>query len=152
MFATTYVCEKLFSTMKIVKTKFRSRLTDKYLRDQNCNEIVSFNKTLDQVRSQIVVSYYYCSLFFERDGSTEISQNFASVAQTTTYTVAMTAIDPSSSSVPISLQRDVIVVHRSAQRGGQDVYDQRITLSFLYYRSVGRGQGKGQGRRDATLW
>ncbi|KAJ4450077.1 hypothetical protein ANN_01484 [Periplaneta americana] len=34
MFATTYVCEKLFSTMKIVKTKFRSRLTDKYLRDQ----------------------------------------------------------------------------------------------------------------------
>ncbi|KAJ4447694.1 hypothetical protein ANN_09702 [Periplaneta americana] len=34
MFATTHVCEKLFSTMKIVKTKFRSRLTDKYLRDQ----------------------------------------------------------------------------------------------------------------------
>ncbi|KAJ4451443.1 hypothetical protein ANN_02905 [Periplaneta americana] len=34
MFATTYVCEKLFSTMKIVKTKFRSGLTDKYLRDQ----------------------------------------------------------------------------------------------------------------------
>ncbi|KAJ4437880.1 hypothetical protein ANN_13819 [Periplaneta americana] len=34
MFATTYVCEKLFSTIKIVKTKFRSRLTDKYLRDQ----------------------------------------------------------------------------------------------------------------------
>ncbi|KAJ4432401.1 hypothetical protein ANN_21020 [Periplaneta americana] len=34
MFATTYVCEKLFSTMKIVKAKFRSRLTDKYLRDQ----------------------------------------------------------------------------------------------------------------------
>ncbi|KAJ4428083.1 hypothetical protein ANN_24097 [Periplaneta americana] len=34
MYATTYVCEKLFSTMKIVKTKFRSRLTDKYLRDQ----------------------------------------------------------------------------------------------------------------------
>ncbi|KAJ4441852.1 hypothetical protein ANN_11711 [Periplaneta americana] len=34
MFATTYVCEKLFSTMKIVKIKFRSRLTDKYLRDQ----------------------------------------------------------------------------------------------------------------------
>ncbi|KAJ4441407.1 hypothetical protein ANN_11262 [Periplaneta americana] len=34
MFAITYVCEKLFSTMKIVKTKFRSRLTDKYLRDQ----------------------------------------------------------------------------------------------------------------------
>ncbi|KAJ4428493.1 hypothetical protein ANN_24530 [Periplaneta americana] len=30
MYATTYVCEKLFSTMKIVKTKFRSRLTDKY--------------------------------------------------------------------------------------------------------------------------
>ncbi|KAJ4434525.1 hypothetical protein ANN_23087 [Periplaneta americana] len=44
-------------------------------------------------------------------GSTEISQNFASVAQTTTYTVAMTAIDYSSSFVPISLQRDVIVVH-----------------------------------------
>ncbi|KAJ4450426.1 hypothetical protein ANN_01850 [Periplaneta americana] len=34
MFATTYVCEKLFSTIKIVKTKFRSRLTDKFLRDQ----------------------------------------------------------------------------------------------------------------------
>ncbi|KAJ4444165.1 hypothetical protein ANN_05954 [Periplaneta americana] len=34
MFAVTYVCEKLFSTMKIVKIKFRSRLTDKYLRDQ----------------------------------------------------------------------------------------------------------------------
>ncbi|KAJ4434838.1 hypothetical protein ANN_23409 [Periplaneta americana] len=44
-----------------------------------------------------------------------ISQNFASVAQTTTYTVAMTAIDPSSSFVPISLQRDVIVVHRSGE-------------------------------------
>ncbi|KAJ4443620.1 hypothetical protein ANN_05294 [Periplaneta americana] len=28
MFATTYVCEKLFSTMKVVKTKFRLRLTD----------------------------------------------------------------------------------------------------------------------------
>ncbi|KAJ4451677.1 hypothetical protein ANN_03147 [Periplaneta americana] len=36
-----------------------------------------------------------------------------SVAQTTTYRVAMTAIDPSSSFVPISLHRDVIVVHRS---------------------------------------
>ncbi|KAJ4452242.1 hypothetical protein ANN_03760 [Periplaneta americana] len=34
MFATTYVFEKLFSAMKIVKTKFRSRLIDKYLRDQ----------------------------------------------------------------------------------------------------------------------
>ncbi|KAJ4449689.1 hypothetical protein ANN_01093 [Periplaneta americana] len=34
MFATTYVCEKLFSRMKIVKIKFRSRMTDKYLRDQ----------------------------------------------------------------------------------------------------------------------
>ncbi|KAJ4450684.1 hypothetical protein ANN_02113 [Periplaneta americana] len=49
----------------------------------------------------------------DKDGSTEISQNFASVAQTTTCTVAMTAIDPSSSFVPISLQRDVIVVQRS---------------------------------------
>ncbi|KAJ4439280.1 hypothetical protein ANN_07400 [Periplaneta americana] len=49
------------------------------------------------------------------DGSTEISQNFASVAQTTTYTVAMTAINPSSSFVPISLRRDVIVVHRSGE-------------------------------------
>ncbi|KAJ4441937.1 hypothetical protein ANN_11800 [Periplaneta americana] len=47
--------------------------------------------------------------------STEISQYFASIAQTTTYTVAMTVIDPSSSFVPISLQRDVIVVHRSAE-------------------------------------
>ncbi|KAJ4436805.1 hypothetical protein ANN_16937 [Periplaneta americana] len=36
MFAVTYVCEKLFSTMKIVKIKFRSRLTDKYLRDWQC--------------------------------------------------------------------------------------------------------------------
>ncbi|KAJ4441420.1 hypothetical protein ANN_11275 [Periplaneta americana] len=34
MFAVTYVCEKLFSTMKIVNIKFRSGLTDKYLRDQ----------------------------------------------------------------------------------------------------------------------
>ncbi|KAJ4450070.1 hypothetical protein ANN_01477 [Periplaneta americana] len=50
-----------------------------------------------------------------QDGSTEISQNFASVAQTTTYTVVMTAIDPSSSFVPITLQRDVIVVHRSCE-------------------------------------
>ncbi|KAJ4452016.1 hypothetical protein ANN_03530 [Periplaneta americana] len=33
----------------------------------------------------------------------------------TTYTIAMTAIDPSSSFVPISLQRDVIVVHRSGE-------------------------------------
>ncbi|KAJ4435892.1 hypothetical protein ANN_18512 [Periplaneta americana] len=47
--------------------------------------------------------------------STEISQNFASVAQITTYTVAMTAIDPSSSFVPISLQRDVFVVYRSGE-------------------------------------
>ncbi|KAJ4452252.1 hypothetical protein ANN_03770 [Periplaneta americana] len=54
-------------------------------------------------------------LFFERDGSTEISQNFASLAQITTYTVAMTAIDPSSSFVPIPLQPDVIVVHRSGE-------------------------------------
>ncbi|KAJ4435151.1 hypothetical protein ANN_23727 [Periplaneta americana] len=38
-----------------------------------------------------------------------------SVAQTTTYTVAMTAIHPSSSFVPISLQHDVIVVHRSGE-------------------------------------
>ncbi|KAJ4439255.1 hypothetical protein ANN_07375 [Periplaneta americana] len=44
--------------------------------------------------------------------STEISQNLASVAQTT-CTAAMIAIEPSSSSVPISLQRDVIAVHRS---------------------------------------
>ncbi|KAJ4434689.1 hypothetical protein ANN_23257 [Periplaneta americana] len=46
--------------------------------------------------------------------STEISQNLASVAQeTTTCTAAMIAIEPSSSFVPISLQRDVIDVHRS---------------------------------------
>ncbi|KAJ4432178.1 hypothetical protein ANN_20794 [Periplaneta americana] len=43
----------------------------------------------------------------------EISQNLASVAQTITCTAAMTAIEASSSFVPISLQRDVIVVHRS---------------------------------------
>ncbi|KAJ4438464.1 hypothetical protein ANN_14409 [Periplaneta americana] len=46
---------------------------------------------------------------------TEISQNLASVAQTITYTAAMIAIEPSSSFVPISLQRDVIVVHRSGE-------------------------------------
>ncbi|KAJ4427637.1 hypothetical protein ANN_25285 [Periplaneta americana] len=51
----------------------------------------------------------------ERDGSKEISQNYASVAQKTTYTVAMTAIEPSSCFVPISLQRDVFVVHRSGE-------------------------------------
>ncbi|KAJ4451198.1 hypothetical protein ANN_02658 [Periplaneta americana] len=45
--------------------------------------------------------------------STEISQNLASVAQTTTCTAAMIAIEPSSSFVAISLQRDVIVVQRS---------------------------------------
>ncbi|KAJ4437929.1 hypothetical protein ANN_13868 [Periplaneta americana] len=33
MFFTTYVCEKLFSTIKIVKTKFKST-DDKYFRDQ----------------------------------------------------------------------------------------------------------------------
>ncbi|KAJ4439256.1 hypothetical protein ANN_07376 [Periplaneta americana] len=54
-----------------------------------------------------------CTVVSWRYGSTEIPQNFASVAQITTYTVAMTAIDPSSSFVPIPLQRDVIVVHRS---------------------------------------
>ncbi|KAJ4426633.1 hypothetical protein ANN_26431 [Periplaneta americana] len=31
MFATTYVCKKLFSTIKIVKTKFRSRLTNTFV-------------------------------------------------------------------------------------------------------------------------
>ncbi|KAJ4434153.1 hypothetical protein ANN_16473 [Periplaneta americana] len=56
-----------------------------------------------------------CSPFFERDGSTEISQNFASVAQTTTCTIAMTAINPSRRFVPNSLQRDVIVVHRTGE-------------------------------------
>ncbi|KAJ4434380.1 hypothetical protein ANN_22940 [Periplaneta americana] len=40
-------------------------------------------------------------------------RKIASVAQTTTCTAAMIAIEPSSSFVPISLQRDVIVVHRS---------------------------------------
>ncbi|KAJ4434975.1 hypothetical protein ANN_23547 [Periplaneta americana] len=54
-----------------------------------------------------------CTVVSWRYGSTKISQNFASVAQTTTYKVAMTAIDPSSTFVPISLQRDVIVVYRS---------------------------------------
>ncbi|KAJ4448056.1 hypothetical protein ANN_10068 [Periplaneta americana] len=39
----------------------------------------------------------------------------AGVAQITTYTVTMTAIDSSSSFVPIPLQRDVIVVHRSGE-------------------------------------
>ncbi|KAJ4442806.1 hypothetical protein ANN_04399 [Periplaneta americana] len=39
----------------------------------------------------------------------------ASVAQTTTCTAAMIAIEPSSSFVPISLERDVIVVHRSGE-------------------------------------
>ncbi|KAJ4436945.1 hypothetical protein ANN_17077 [Periplaneta americana] len=43
----------------------------------------------------------------------EISQNLASVAHATTCTAAMIAIEPSSSFVPISLQRDVIDVHRS---------------------------------------
>ncbi|KAJ4445061.1 hypothetical protein ANN_06860 [Periplaneta americana] len=64
--------------------------------------------------------------------STEISQNFASVAQTTTYTVAITAIDSSSSFVPISLQRDVIVVHRS----GLTSCD--VERSFSQYKSLFR--------------
>ncbi|KAJ4446030.1 hypothetical protein ANN_12716 [Periplaneta americana] len=50
-----------------------------------------------------------------QDDSMEISQNLASVAQTTTCTAAMIAIEPSSSFVPISLQRDVIDVHRSGE-------------------------------------
>jgi hypothetical protein len=33
MFGSTYRCEKLFSTMKYAKNKFRSRLTDEHLRD-----------------------------------------------------------------------------------------------------------------------
>ena len=55
MFATTYVCEKLFSTMKIVKTKFRSRLTDKYLRDQlwlAVSDIIPDFETLSQRHSE----------------------------------------------------------------------------------------------------
>ena len=55
MFATTYVCEKLFSTMKIVKIKFRSRLTDKYLRDQlrlAVSDIIPDFETLSQRHSE----------------------------------------------------------------------------------------------------
>lgn len=32
LFGSTYLCEKLFSTMNFNKSKFRSRLTDKHLR------------------------------------------------------------------------------------------------------------------------
>ncbi|KAJ4431115.1 hypothetical protein ANN_19710 [Periplaneta americana] len=45
----------------------------------------------------------------------ENSSELAGVAQTTTCIADMIAIEPSSSFVPISLQRDVIVVHRSGE-------------------------------------
>ncbi|KAJ4445153.1 hypothetical protein ANN_06954 [Periplaneta americana] len=48
--------------------------------------------------------------------STEISETLPSVVQTITCTAAMTAIEPFNSFVPISLQCDVIVVHRSGAR------------------------------------
>ena len=53
MFAVTYVCEKLFSKMKIVKIKFRSRLTD--LRDQlrlAVSDILPDFETLSQRHSE----------------------------------------------------------------------------------------------------
>ena len=55
MFAITYVCEKLFSTMKILKTKFRSRLTDKHLRDRlrlAVSDIIPDFETLSQRHSE----------------------------------------------------------------------------------------------------
>ncbi|KAJ4447163.1 hypothetical protein ANN_09164 [Periplaneta americana] len=70
-----------------------------------------------------------------REYSTEISQNLANVAQTTTCTAAMIAIDPSSSFVPISLQRDVIVVHRS----GEIRNTLTVTNTTAYVVAVTRG-------------
>ena len=31
MFASTYICESMFSDMKIIKTKYRNRLSDEHL-------------------------------------------------------------------------------------------------------------------------
>ncbi|KAJ4439745.1 hypothetical protein ANN_07873 [Periplaneta americana] len=77
--------------------------------------------------------------------STEISQNSASVAQTTTYTVAMTAIDPSSSFVPISLQRDVIVVHRS------DHVTKTKAPSFIFIVSVSERSASKVGKKQLNF-
>ncbi|KAJ4434898.1 hypothetical protein ANN_23469 [Periplaneta americana] len=63
------------------------------------------------------------------------SISLQSVAQTTTCTAAMTAIEPSSSFVPISLQRDVIVVHRSEIRNTFGMNFRRLLMSN---RIVGR--------------
>ncbi|KAJ4431022.1 hypothetical protein ANN_19615 [Periplaneta americana] len=70
------------------------------------------------------------------DDSTKISQNLASVAQTTTCTAAMIAIQPSSSFVPISLQREVIVVNRSGEiRNTLEVILRRFINSLGYLAS-----------------
>ncbi|KAJ4430940.1 hypothetical protein ANN_19533 [Periplaneta americana] len=49
-------------------------------------------------------------------------------AQTTTCTAAMIAIEPSSSFVPISLQRDVIVVHRSVVYELKEIMRREYTI------------------------
>ncbi|KAJ4426355.1 hypothetical protein ANN_27169 [Periplaneta americana] len=68
------------------------------------------------------------------------SISLQSVPQTTTYTVAMTAIDPSSSFVPISLQCDVIVVHRSDSLYKDfeyDHYELQILILMEFYALTG---------------
>ncbi|KAJ4440323.1 hypothetical protein ANN_08462 [Periplaneta americana] len=58
------------------------------------------------------------------------SISLQSIAQTTTSTVVMIVIEPSSSFVPISLQHDVIVVHRSG------LHKFTIRLSYVNTQSV----------------
>ena len=47
VFGSTYVCEQTFSRMKIVKSKIRSRLTDKHLHDILRMSVTNFNVNFD---------------------------------------------------------------------------------------------------------
>ncbi|KAJ4451027.1 hypothetical protein ANN_02463 [Periplaneta americana] len=64
--------------------------------------------------------------------STEISQNLANIAQTNNLYGAMLAIEPSSSFVPISLQRDVIDADRSASKAiGLEVNPEKTRFMIM---------------------
>ena len=53
IFGTTHVCESLFSTLKFIKSKYRSELTDDHLSELVRTELINYQPNFKQLTAKM---------------------------------------------------------------------------------------------------
>ena len=62
IFGKTYCCESLYSTMKFVKTKHRSQLTNQHLKEFLRTTLINFTPNFKNVEQCLSYSHQLCTL------------------------------------------------------------------------------------------